>query len=802
MTSLRSSFGPAWMFCVLACFVLGLAWASPAMGAKGEDPDEIIDDDTRLDDPCGNPSCNCGDACGCGVGCRCGIGLGDAPAFAADTQTYPSSNVVLIKRLALPDFGQFTSGSDCWGYVSPGGREYVFMGLNSGVSFVDITDPANPVVIGHVTMPSSFWKDTAVHAGHAYLVSDSAGDGIRIVSIKDIDNGNISVVGTVNPGGVTKVHSSFKHGSFLYLCGSDAPTNGLVALNLSNPLSPTVAGTYSSGGYVHDVQVHTYTSGPYAGREIAFCFMGSAGIDVVDVTNKSAMTRLSRKTYPGLAYAHQGWFEPTTNLLYMNDELDERNNGATPSLMRIFDATNLSSLQLVGTFTTGLDVVDHNCYIKDGFIYAANYRSGLRILDVRTTPLNPVEVGFFDTFPGADAKEFNGAWSVYPYYNSGKVVISDIESGLFIVDPTFALNGGVPLAFSFPDGLPSMVSAGVTVRVRIEGINGGAIGADEPKMTVTTAQGAATVGLVSLGGDLYRATFPAMACPGEARFHFTAASANKLLVNSPLNAPIEGYTAVVAAKLVETFADDFEASGAWTIGAPGDNATGGVWVRVDPVGTAAQPEDDTTPPPGIRCFVTGNGAVGGALGAADIDGGTTTLTSPVMDASGEGEWHIAYNRWYSNNMGSAPGQDSMPIQISNDGGSSWTQLELVTENAGAWVHKRFRIADFLAPTAQMRLRVQARDLAPASVVEAGLDDVKLESVVCAEPTPPDLTGDGLVNAADLAMLLGSWGVCGAPCPADLDGDGFVGSADLAALLGSWTNQAFGRAGVNRPASIP
>ena len=49
--------------------------------------------------------------------------------------------------------------------------------------------------------------------------------------------------------------------------------------------------------------------------------------------------------------------------------------------------------------------------------------------------------------------------------------------------------------------------------------------------------------------------------------------------------------------------------------------------------------------------------------------------------------------------------------------------------------------------------------------------------------PADLNGDGVVNAADLATLLGAWGTSG---PGDLNGDGIVGSADLTALLAAWS----------------
>jgi hypothetical protein len=112
---------------------------------------------------------------------------------------------------------------------------------------------------------------------------------------------------------------------------------------------------------------------------------------------------------------------------------------------------------------------------------------------------------------------------------------------------------------------------------------------------------------------------------------------------------------------------------------------------------------------------------------------------------------------------------------------TWVQLEDVTENANAWVQKTFRVADFVTPSANVRLRFQARDLAAGSVVEAGVDFVRVLVTAC--PTrPEDLDGNGEVNAADLAVILNNWGGSG---PGDLDGDGSVGAADLAAVLNAW-----------------
>ena len=85
----------------------------------------------------------------------------------------------------------------------------------------------------------------------------------------------------------------------------------------------------------------------------------------------------------------------------------------------------------------------------------------------------------------------------------------------------------------------------------------------------------------------------------------------------------------------------------WSSGASGDTATTGIWTRVDPVGTAAQPEDDHTPA-GLKCWVTGQGSAGGGLGDNDVDNGKTTLLTPILDLTSYPDPHISYWRWYSN----------------------------------------------------------------------------------------------------------------------------------------------------------
>jgi DNA-binding beta-propeller fold protein YncE len=217
-------------------------------------------------------------------------------------------------------------------------------------------------------------------------------------------------------------------------------------------------------------------------------------------------------------------------------------------------------------------------------------------------------------------------------------------------------------------------------------------------------------------------------------------------------------------------ADDFELVTGWTSGAPGDTATTGIWTRVDPIGTAAQPEEDHTPGTGSFCFVTGQGTVGGALGQNDVDGGQTTLLSPALDLSSDAEAKIGYWRWFSNSTGGNPGQDTLEIDISNDGGQNWTSLETVgpggPEASGGWLFSLFRVADFLLPTNNVVLRFIAADTGGGSIVEAAIDDLVIIAGCCQTNQECD---DGLSCTSDTCSLSGQCSYTLAPASCLISG---------------------------------
>ncbi|MCP4248509.1 MAG: choice-of-anchor B family protein [bacterium] len=333
--------------------------------------------------------------------------VGTGMLSPAATQAQFTSNNV--SQHAWLDLGALSasSGNDCWGYTAPSGREYALMGLNNKLSVVEITTPTSPVIVGTVSHSNSSWADIKVYQDHCYVVNESGG-GLDVVDLSNVDSGTVTLVQRYTGGGLSSSHNVAINtdSGFLYLIGSNLNGGAPVVLSLANPAAPVEVGrwTEATAAYHHDAHIVTYTSGPYAGREILFGFSEGRGVDIVDVTDKANITMLSRTPYPGVQYCHQGWTSPDLRYLYVDDELDE---GVTTPTTRtlIFDIADLSNPILANTFTTGLPSRDHNLYTRDCEIYEANYSTSLRVINI-SDPLNPVEVGFghmalihLDSFP-------------------------------------------------------------------------------------------------------------------------------------------------------------------------------------------------------------------------------------------------------------------------------------------------------------------------------------------------------------------------------------------------------------------
>ena len=160
----------------------------------------------------------------------------------------------------------------------------------------------------------------------------------------------------------------------------------------------------------------------------------------------------------------------------------------------------------------------------------------------------------------------------------------------------------------------------------------------------------------------------------------------------------------------------------------------GTYVSAIPV----QPEDDHTADPGITCYVTGQ-SLGGSAGASDVDGGKTTLLTPLLDLSAANDAIISYWRWYTNDEGAAASTDVFTVDVTDDDGDNWINVETVgpvgPEASGEWFYHEFRLSAFVDPTAQVRVRFVASDEGAASLVDAAVDDFTVSALVCEEPEP-------------------------------------------------------------------
>ena len=345
---------------------------------------------------------------------------------------------------------------------------------------------------------------------------------------------------------------------------------------------------------------------------------------------------------------------------------------------------------------------------------------------------------------------------------------------------TMAELAGQPVVISLPALFPSTIPAGTSTTLSVnvrEAVIGAAV--SRTLMLRVNGQSWQPTSLTRVSGDLYSAVIPSAPCGAVIDCFVEVVLASGGVVRYPTTAPATFLSASAVSDSILAEESFEAASGAWSLGVAGDTATSGVWVRADPIGSTAQSEDDHTSAPGVQCAFTGQGTVGGAAGAADVDGGITTLLSPVL-CTMTGGARLQYWFWYTNNLGGSPNLDSFIVQVSGDG-ITWTTAATVTTSATSWRAADISLDGLIPVGSPVRVRFLAQDLNAGSLVEAAIDDLRVVTSGCAAVLG-DANGDGIVNGLDLSTLLSQWGAGGS---ADFDGDGVVGGLDLATLLSNW-----------------
>lgn len=320
------------------------------------------------------------------------------------------------------------SYNDCWGYVDAAGREYGIMGSLEKVFFFNVTDPNNVQLITSIkptATSSSIWRDFKTYGNYAYATADEGSEGLLVFDLSGLPN----TVTMVNYNTVfQRAHNLYideKNGK-MYIAGANTRSNGLIVYDLTvTPANPTVCASVAlPGGYVHDVHVV---------NNRAYCSHGSNGLYVYNFANCTAPVELGHIAgYPTAGYNHSGWLSPDTTYFAMADET----HGSPLKWVNVSDPANIQitdefSSSMLGNLVPGSIV--HNPFILGKKVFNAYYHEGVQVFDA-TNPNDVVKVAYYDTYPtNVNYSNYFGAWGVYPFLPSGRIIASDINNGFFLL---------------------------------------------------------------------------------------------------------------------------------------------------------------------------------------------------------------------------------------------------------------------------------------------------------------------------------------------------------------------------------
>ena len=356
--------------------------------------------------------------------------------LASPSSSAQSSGMTLLGSLDP----HATSYADIWGYTAPDGTEYALLcNLGSGLSIIDITEN-QPVEVGFYGA-SGLGFDVKSYDHYAYLVSGGSGPNLQIIDLADPTNP--TQVGSVPQD----AHNIAIFGDYLYMMGGNP--QGLAIYSLTpDPTSPQLVGTYDPY-YYHDILVR--------GDTLYAAAIFGPGIDILDISDRTNPSLIANFDYPGSG-AHNICSTDDGSHIFVGDEI------GSGQWTRTFDVRDPQNATLVSEIIVNSNATVHNCYVKDDIIYIAHYGLGVRVWDVHD-PVNPFEIAYYVT---------GVAWTAYPYFDSGKVIVSDFSTGLyvFVIDalPTAEETAGseLPSGFALEAAYPNPFNPSTTLRFSLD----------------------------------------------------------------------------------------------------------------------------------------------------------------------------------------------------------------------------------------------------------------------------------------------------------------------------------------------
>jgi choice-of-anchor B domain-containing protein len=682
-------------------------------------------------------------------------------------------NMELLSQVQYNDTGL----NDIWGWADPEtGIEYAIVGLQQGVSIVSLEDPENAEEVVRIPGQFSTWRDMKTWGNFAYITTDQGGttEGVTVIDMSQLPEAAPYYHWTPDLPGLGTLETCHNiyidEFGYAYLAGCNMNNGGMVILNVDTETGePEFVGP-APAIYSHDVYVvnnHMYASEIYVGD-----------MTIYDVSDKENIQALGATGTP-FSFTHNIWVNEDETVAFTTDEVADAPVAA-------YDITDFSEIEELDQYrpvgTVGLGVIPHNVHVWDNYLLISYYTDGGRVVDASRAD-NLIEVGNYDTWLGGDGG-FSGAWGLYPFLPSQTVLVTDINNGLYVLQPDFKracwLEGIVR------DSVTQAPVNGATVIIDSEQPNYGEsdpfgayatgqvlagtfevtfekAGYQSKTLEVNLDNGVLTeldVDLVplqqySIAGQAVRNP-DGQPVPGafvqayNETFSFnTVADVNG---NFTFNNITEGTYEIVAGSwgylhgvleavdlsnsaevtiALETgYQDDFLFDFDWLTSAtsPSGQWELGLPVGTDYQGTQSHPGMDAPDDLGFSCYSTGNG--GGGAGNDDVDNGSVVLRSPVMDLSNYDIPMLSLSYWFFNSGGQAGSIPNDELVISITNGTEEVEIATITQSLSLWRKvQQVNLADLIGLTDEMQLVITASDdQAQGHLVEAGIDKVLIEEM--------------------------------------------------------------------------
>lgn len=315
--------------------------------------------------------------------------------------------------------------NDVWGFVWAG-REYGVIGSTEGAHVIDIADCRQAAFLpGRSNGQEVIHRDYKTYKNYLYAVCDEGMGALQIYDMSYLPD-SLHLVYESDPNELLLSHTIFidTAKAKLYCASVKGLTSGsdyMRVYSLADPVHPVLLDRFNEYDKVHAV---------YVRNDTAYCSASFFGFIVVDFSVPGVPRTIGGlPAYVYKGYNHSSWINEK-GIGIMADE--------THGLpVKMIDARNVSDMKVLSYFSPrpigDTTCIAHNPYLVGDYAFISYYYDGLQVYDV-SDPEQPKRTGFYDTYLPPSVNSFSGAWGCYPFLPSGKVLVSDMQTGLYVLD--------------------------------------------------------------------------------------------------------------------------------------------------------------------------------------------------------------------------------------------------------------------------------------------------------------------------------------------------------------------------------